>query len=413
MAFLLPIAAGAAILTAETARRINEARGRTSTAPPTSAQAETRRTAPAGGKPPDARREGGSPSRGGGEGKRVEEDLRKAAEAAAERAEQERRKAVEQRAQAEEAAERDRQERMGAVEEMLRMSVKHQEAEWARQAAENAVAEARAAREMAEMKLREGIRPVLLPTLEEFDAAKKRMQYQENLFHFAVVGSAGSGKSSLVNALRGVRNGKAGSAPTGTSETTMETARYPDSNSSSPFVWYDVPGAGTQSMPDWKYFIEQGLYIFDAIIVVYGDRFTEIDIAILRNCARWQIPTYIVRSKAIMHIQNSINDLLGSDDEDEEDVPTSLFDRGRGPAFSARHAEARDRARGKYIKETRRDVATNLARAELQDQRVYIVDNVVLVPIVRGKEHPDIIDEVQLYRDLLTEAKCRRIAEND
>ncbi|KAH9917598.1 uncharacterized protein B0H18DRAFT_938339 [Fomitopsis serialis] len=162
----------------------------------------------------------------------------------------------------------------------------------------------------------------------------------------------------------------------------METTRYPDSNSYNPFVWYDVPGAGTQNTPDWVYFVEQGLYIFDSIVVVYGDRFTEIDIAILKNCDRWRIPAYVVRSKAGQNIQNVMNELVESESDDEDEDT---------------------------IKDTRKDVHDNLEQAGLPQQRVYIVDQDILVPVVNGKTHPDTIDEADLYRDLLAEASRRRI----
>lgn len=47
----------------------------------------------------------------------------------------------------------------------------------------------------------------------------------------------------------------------------------------------DVPEEGTLSIPDWRYFIDQGLYVFDCIVVLFDNRFTETDVTILRNCA--------------------------------------------------------------------------------------------------------------------------------
>ncbi|THU75355.1 P-loop containing nucleoside triphosphate hydrolase protein, partial [Dendrothele bispora CBS 962.96] len=123
-------------------------------------------------------------------------------------------------------------------------------------------------------------------------------------FHFAIAGLSGSGKSSLVNAFRGVLNQTAKAAATGITETTMVVGRYPDPNPDKPCIWYDVPGAGTLTIKDWDYFNKQGLYIFDAIIVLFDNRFTATDIAILRNCERWKIPTFIVRSKSDQQIEN-------------------------------------------------------------------------------------------------------------
>ena len=306
------------------------------------------------------------------------------------------------------AAREAEQERRRVIQESLTESTRIQEAEWKRQAAENQAAQALAARERAEMKLREGVRPILMPTLSEFEETKRRVEYKEGWFHFAVAGTAGTGKSSLVNALRGLRNNSRNAARTGTSETTKSIARYVDVNDR-PFIWYDIPGAGTMNVPDWKYFVDQGLYVFDAIIVLYGDRFTETDVAILRNCSRWKIPAYVVRSKAGMHIMNTINDFRGEDGEEEDDAPSGLFAMFRGPEVSQRFMEARDRARGQYIKTTREDVKSNLTSADLPDQRVYIVDKDALASVVKGKEHPDLIDEYELYRDLLAEMSSRRI----
>ncbi|KAI6103783.1 hypothetical protein EDD17DRAFT_1608281, partial [Pisolithus thermaeus] len=105
---------------------------------------------------------------------------------------------------------------------------------------------AEAARRDAEERLRNGIQPVILPTPEE------------------VIGSESQ------DTLPGVH----------ISFRHCRISRYPDPNSDNPFVWYDIPGAGTLSQPDWLYFNNQGLYVFDCIIVLFDSRFTQTDIAI-------------------------------------------------------------------------------------------------------------------------------------
>jgi predicted GTPase len=90
--------------------------------------------------------------------------------------------------------------------------------------------------------------------------------------HFAVCGFSGTGKSSLINAVRGLANHDDGTAPTGVVETTMNIQRYPDTRKEDPFprfVWFDVPGGGGAKITDWQYFNNQGLFIFDVILVVY------------------------------------------------------------------------------------------------------------------------------------------------
>jgi Interferon-inducible GTPase (IIGP) len=126
--------------------------------------------------------------------------------------------------------------------------------------------------ERANFYLSEGIHPQVWPTEEEFRSAKTRIQYDPEKLHFAVCGSSGSGKSSLVNAFRGLKNFDPGAAPTGVIETTTSITRNPDPYNELPrsrFIWFDVPGAGTLNVPGWQYFNEQGLFIFDIIILVY------------------------------------------------------------------------------------------------------------------------------------------------
>ena len=126
--------------------------------------------------------------------------------------------------------------------------------------------------QQAKFFLERGIQPEVWPTEEEFQLAKKRVQYDPEKLHFAVCGSSGSGKSSLINAFRGLKNNSPQAAPTGVVETTMAITRYPDPRRELPYtrlVWFDCPGAGTLEIPGWQYFNEQGLFIFDIIVLVY------------------------------------------------------------------------------------------------------------------------------------------------
>ncbi|KAI6114567.1 interferon-inducible GTPase-domain-containing protein [Pisolithus sp. B1] len=272
----------------------------------------------------------------------------------------------------------------------------------AREAAESARA-AKEAQEKAEDRLREGIQPIVIPTSDELAAAKIRVQYEQGRFHFAVADVAGSGKSSFVNAIRGLDARHQDAAETGVVETTVTIGRYPDPNPDLPFVWYDIPGAGTLQQPGWLYFNAQGLFVFDCVVVLFDNRFTEMDIAILMNCRRFQIPTYIVRSKADAHILNIMQEDGYDRDRDDAAVRESLF-----PS-----------ARGRFIAETRATVRKNLKEAGLPNQRVYIVSNKTLLSIVKdrslGFPH-NIVDELELIRDVLDEARSHRCgvnAEND
>ena len=304
----------------------------------------------------------------------IREEAQRAMNAAREEAEKAQRAADEQRREAKVAK--------AQAEDMARLA-----AEETRRANE--------AKEDAERRLREGIQPVVTPSAEEVAATKKRVQYREDCFHFAIAGISGSGKSSLVNAFRGLRSRDAGAAAVGVTETTLATTRYHDANPDNPYVWYDVPGAGTFKCPDWQYFNDQGLYVFDCIIVLFDNRFTTTDLAILTNAKRFGIPAYIVRSKADQHIRNLMMEMgYDSEGDDDEDI-----DR-RKKLFKA--------ARKQFVDMTRKSVRDNLEDANLPDQRVYIVSGITLLSIVTGKMPKKTIDELELLNDLGNAAYARR-----
>ncbi|KAG2060398.1 P-loop containing nucleoside triphosphate hydrolase protein [Suillus hirtellus] len=346
--------------------------------------------------------------------KRAADEARSQAEAAARTASEEAKKqavqaeeerkrtaAVQEQARrdAQAAQERAKKLQEAADEEKRKAAAAQEAANASKKVAEEQVKVANAAKEEAERKLKEGIQPVLTPTPEEVSAAKRRVQYRQNLFHIAIAGVAGGGKSSLINAFRGLHNKGIGAAATGVTETTLVMARYPHPNAEYPLVLYDFPGAGTLKIPDWQYFNDQGLYVFDSIIVLFDNRFTMTDIAILTNCRRFKIPTYIVRSKADQHIRNIMED-MGYDSDDD----------------SSKVKKLHQAAQQQFIQQTRQSVTDNLRDTNIPDQRVYIVSNKTMLDVasnttifdVLARKRPKTIDEIELLSDLIREAQTRR-----
>ena len=103
------------------------------------------------------------------------------------------------------------------------------------------------AEEEPDRRTGECIQPVVMPSMEELAAVKRRIQYREDCFHFAVAGISGSGKSSPVNAFRGLRGRD---VAVGVTERALQVTRYPDANPENPFVWYEIPGAGAVKLHD-------------------------------------------------------------------------------------------------------------------------------------------------------------------
>ena len=279
-------------------------------------------------------------------------------------------------------------QRQLADEEICRARDAQQAAE---AAIEAAAAEMHRAHAVREEVLRKGIQPVVMPSAADLKLAKQRVDYREGFYHFAVAGAADSGKSSLINALRGLDSSDDGAAAVAVTETTLRIVCLPDADPANPFVWYDIPGAGTFQVSDWQYFNEQGLYVFDAIIVLIGDRVTSTDVGILRNCRLFGIPSYIVDSMSHMRALDILKH-MPHDNKSEEQLELA--------------------AREKFISDTRQSVHSDLQAAEVLDQRVYIVSDLALFSVVKGlvsqEMEKEIIDEYELIERILSDAHKRR-----
>ncbi|KAG2035917.1 interferon-inducible GTPase-domain-containing protein [Suillus americanus] len=307
---------------------------------------------------------------------------RRAAEAAAE--------SEKARRAAEEEAERARRVAEEVTDDAQRRQEEHEQA--AAEAAE-ALRRAEEARLTTERQWFDGVRPECRPSEEDIVRMKAKYFYSPNFLHFAVVGSSGVGKSSFINAVRGLSNNHPIASRTGIVDCTPQVIRYPDPRPDSRIIWYDVPGAGTPDVPDWHYFNALGLYIFDCIIVLIDNRVSESDLAIIRACQQFiNVEVFIVRSKSDQHINNMACDRLppGFDPCD-----SGIDDKTRCHFLQIKSEE-----RMRFIDETRQNVQMNLENKNLFPQKVYIICKDAMLAIWNSSHSPKAIDEAELLNDV-------------
>ncbi|XP_028633468.1 uncharacterized protein LOC114629589 [Grammomys surdaster] len=123
--------------------------------------------------------------------------------------------------------------------------------------------------------------------------------------NIAVTGETGTGKSSFINALRGVREEEEeeSAAPTGVLETTMMRNPYPHPKIPNVTIW-DLPGIGTTKFEPKNYLTEMKFGEYDFFIIISAARFKEIDACLAKAIAKMNTKFYFVRTKVDQDVSN-------------------------------------------------------------------------------------------------------------
>ncbi|PPR03394.1 hypothetical protein CVT24_012519 [Panaeolus cyanescens] len=250
------------------------------------------------------------------------------------------------------------------------------------QAALRAATEAKKREEDAMLALVRGIPPQRRPSLSDIRRIRRRFNYEYKRFNVAIVGESGMGKSTLLNSLRGLLSSDPGAARPGFNETTMSVKAYNDAYYNW-FKWYDVPGANTPTITGWRYFTKQGLFIFDALIIVFCDRFTQTTGTLISHAETCGVPVFLVRTKADQLINNIQVD---SDNEIDE-------------------AQARQIC----LKDTQSMVDINLQRMDLPPRMSYVVSRRAMREYVVKRDKREVLNEDVLIEDL--ESLCHKTLE--
>ncbi|CAL8277019.1 unnamed protein product [Lota lota] len=134
-------------------------------------------------------------------------------------------------------------------------------------------------------------------------SAKELVDTKNVQLHIAITGERGVGKSTFVNAFRGIDQMDDGAACSGVVERTMTPTSYPHPKFPNVTLW-DLPGIGTTNFPSDQYLKLVEFERFDFFILVSADRFRENDAKLAQEIKKMGKKFYFVRSK----IDNNLRD---------------------------------------------------------------------------------------------------------
>ncbi|XP_043560254.1 interferon-inducible GTPase 5-like isoform X2 [Chiloscyllium plagiosum] len=124
---------------------------------------------------------------------------------------------------------------------------------------------------------------------------KKLDDLDNTELNIAVTGKIGSGKSTFINAMRGLQNDDEGAAETGVTIITMEPTSYSHPNLPNVYLW-DLPGIQHIQTVE-RYVRAINFARYDFIIIISGCRVTENDIKLANEIKRLGKNFYFVYSK--------------------------------------------------------------------------------------------------------------------
>ena len=168
------------------------------------------------------------------------------------------------------------------------------------------------AKEVKQLLVKSGITGVQRKVKEDLNAWKSVK------INLAILGNSGVGKSSFINAIRGVRDSEKEAAKTGITETTRVPTSF-EHPANPKICFWDLPGIGTPIFPDIPTLCEKaGMEKYDTFLIISAGRFTENDLKLaqkIRSMPR-KPSFFFVRTKIDSDYQNEKRRLGGKFNEE-------------------------------------------------------------------------------------------------
>jgi len=133
---------------------------------------------------------------------------------------------------------------------------------------------------------------------------EKRNEWKKVPLNVAVIGNSGVGKSSFINAIRGLDADVEGAAEVGVTETTLKISSYTHPNNEMLQFW-DLPGVGTDEFPKATYLEKINVDYYDFFLLITATRFTEND--------TWLGNEFRERNKKYFFVRTKIEDEISND----------------------------------------------------------------------------------------------------
>uniref|UniRef100_A0A914Q2S7 IRG-type G domain-containing protein n=1 Tax=Panagrolaimus davidi TaxID=227884 RepID=A0A914Q2S7_9BILA len=130
------------------------------------------------------------------------------------------------------------------------------------------------------------------------EAAEKNGVDNVNFVNFAFVGHTNNGKSSLINAIRGLSKDDKGAAKVDILECTPTIKFYTCPNGKMPNVrFYDVPGSGSMTHQAANYYGDKALCGFDCLVILVQQTLGEEEVKFAKAALDYNQKVVFVRSK--------------------------------------------------------------------------------------------------------------------